>query len=158
MFKAALATINFIGKIIRLSDSVENRLWFVILIIEVRLCKILECQNCFIIKRANIVEVSSGLNCVKSGEIPVFRGAYKFDHFYFNSWSTFRGGSRNSGWGGFFFKGMGSGCRLKAPSGSRATSWWGPRGRNPRKLLNFVDFRSKINHIVSPNRWSYTLS
>ena len=128
MFQAALATINFIGKIIRLSDSVENRLWFVILIIEVRLCKILECQNCFIIKRANIVEVSSGLNCVKSGEIPVFRGAYKFDHFYFNSWSTFRGGSRNSGWGGFFFKGMGSGAALRPPVGPGQRPGGGPGG------------------------------
>ena len=41
-----------------------------------------------------------------------------------------------------FFKGMGSGGRLEAPSGSRATPWWGPRGRSPRKLLHFSDFRS----------------
>ena len=40
----------------------------------------------------------------------------------------------------FFFKGMGFGARLKAPSGSRAT----PRGWSPRKLLNFSNFRSKI--------------
>ena len=44
----------------------------------------------------------------------------------------------------FFFKGMGFGARLKAPSGSRATPWWVPRGWSPRKLLNFSDFRSKI--------------
>ena len=37
-----------------------------------------------------------------------------------------RGGSRNFGEGGgvdFFFKGMGSGGRLKAPIGSRAKPW-----------------------------------
>ena len=55
---------------------------------------------------------------------------------------------------GFFFKDIGFGGHLKAPSGSRATPWWGPRGRSPRKLLNFSDFRSKI----SPHRWRYTLS
>ena len=35
-----------------------------------------------------------------------------------------------------FFKVMGFGARLKAPTGSR--------GRSPRKLLNSSDFRSKI--------------
>ena len=57
------------------------------------------------------------------------------------------------GYGFFFFKGMGSGDRLKAPSWSRATPLFGIRGRSPRKILNFIDFRSfKFDHIVSPQR------
>ena len=44
----------------------------------------------------------------------------------------------------FFFQGMGFGARLKAPSGSRAMSWWIPRGWSTKKLLNFSDLRSKI--------------
>ena len=49
---------------------------------------------------------------------------------------------RGGAW--IFFKGIGFGGHLKAPNGFRAMPWWGPRGRSPRKLLNFSDFRSKI--------------
>ena len=64
---------------------------------------------------------------------------HQLDKLAYNS----RGESRNSIGGGtwiFFFKVMGSGDRLKTPSGSRATPWWGLRGE------------------VCPHRWSYTLS
>ena len=61
----------------------------------------------------------------------------------YSIYTATRGGSKIFGWGGggggiFFFKGMGSGGRLKGPCGSRATPWWGPMGRSPRKLLNLT--------------------
>ena len=44
----------------------------------------------------------------------------------------------------FFFKGMELGAVLRPPMGPGQRHGGGPRGRSPRKLLNFSDFRSKI--------------
>ena len=42
------------------------------------------------------------------------------------------------------FQGRGFGGRLEAPNGSRAKPWWGPRGRSPRKLLDFTHLQSRF--------------
>jgi hypothetical protein len=38
------------------------------------------------------------------------------------------------------FRGRGFGGRPEAPNRCRVEPWWGPRGRSPRKFLNFRDF------------------
>ena len=42
--------------------------------------------------------------------------------------------------------GRGFGGRLEASNGSRAKPWWGPRGRSPRKLMDFTPLQSSFLH------------
>ena len=46
----------------------------------------------------------------------------------------------------------------KAPSGSRATPWWGPMERSPGSSWIVVILGVKLNNIIYPQGWSYTLS
>ena len=41
--------------------------------------------------------------------------------------------------------GRGFGGRLEAPNGSRAKPWLAPRGRSPRKLMDFTHLQSRFS-------------
>ena len=68
---------------------------------------------------------------------------------------TIKSGSKNSGQGRsvdfFFRKAQGLGAALRPAVGPGQRPGWGQcRGRSPRKLLNFSDFRSKIQPYSQP--------
>ena len=58
----------------------------------------------------------------------------------------------------FSFKAWGLGAALKPPVGPGQHPGGGPGGKTPGSSLILVILGVIVNHIVSPQRWSYTLS
>ena len=58
----------------------------------------------------------------------------------------------------FFSKARGPGVALRPPVGLGQSPGGGPGGEGPGSFWILVILGVKFNHIVSPNRWSYTLS
>ena len=58
----------------------------------------------------------------------------------------------------FFCKCKGPGTALRPPGGPRQSPGGGPGSEAPLSSWILVILGVKFNHIVSPNRWNYTLS